>query len=129
MRKWIIPIMVVCFFSVAVSSPVEAGDRSRHRWQGIAIGAASTLLLQHVFSQPVAVEAGYYAPAPRRDYRYGYAPGPFCPPGQYRNRHYRESRGPVGYWESVWIPGHYDAYGKYVDGHYERYYISQQRYD
>jgi len=46
-------IMALLINSLAVS-PAAAGNRSRHRWQGIAIGAASMVLLNHLIGVPPA---------------------------------------------------------------------------
>jgi len=128
MKKWMIPAMLISFLSLSVLSPAEAGERSRHRWQGIAIGAASYMVLDHLFNRPAGYgysQPAYVYPAPTVIYEYRPAPPPCYPPEtrHYRKQYYSERQMESGYWESVWIPGHYDRSGRYIDGHYERYYV------
>lgn len=76
MKRWITGFSVLVCMSLLVSSALHAGDRSDHRWQGIAIGVGSLLLLDHLVGFD-RVSAGYgYAPA-YRDYGYrdGYGYG------------------------------------------------------
>jgi hypothetical protein len=102
MKKWILPLAILVVFSAAAVTPAEAGDKSHYRWQGIAIGVASTVLLDHLVhhphvSAPVAYGARPYAYQnnryDRRDrYDYGYRRD-----DGYRYRHgyregYRDSR-------------------------------------
>ncbi len=66
MKKWILPLAVLVVFSAVAATPAAAGEKSRHRWQGIAIGVASTVLLDHLVhhphvSAPVAHGARPYA--------------------------------------------------------------------
>jgi hypothetical protein len=125
MKKLLIPIMVFSLLCIAFIPPVEAGEKSRHRWQGIAIGAASFVFLDHLAN---------HSAGPARSVSYGPAPGAYgsrldsprhCAPGagHRKNKLRRQS-----HWESVWIPGHYDNSGRYIDGHHERYNISSGRY-
>lgn len=128
MKKWFAVLLVLVLSTLAFTVSSEAGDRSRHRWQGIAIGAASFMVLDHIFNHAGGpVQTVYAAPPPVvYEYRY-YDNGPrhFCPPGHAKRPYYREERwAPEGHWESVWIPGYYDSCGRYVDGHYERFYVA-----
>ncbi len=69
MKKWMLPLAILLIFSVAAVTAVEAGDKSRHRWQGIAIGVASTVLLDHLVHHPhVSAPVAYGA----RPYAYRY---------------------------------------------------------
>ncbi len=133
MKKWIIPAILISFLSFSVFSPAEAGEKSRHRWQGIAIGAASYMVLDHLINYPRGyygyTQPAYVYPAPTVVYEYHVerpASPPCSPPGHsghYRKQYYSERQMESGYWESVWIPGHYGRSGRYIDGHYERYYV------
>lgn len=130
MKKWIIPAILISFLGLSVISQAEAGDKSRHRWQGAAIGVASYLLLDQLFSHPSGTayaQPTYVSPPPRVVYEYRYVQpvySPCSPPGHSRRQYGQERhRMERGYWESVWIPGHYSRSGRYIDGHYERYYV------
>ncbi len=125
MKKLLIPIMVLSLLCITFISPVEAGEKSRHRWQGIAIGAASFLFLDHLANHSTGpARSVSYGPAPGA-YGHRLAPPRYCAPGtsHRKNMWRRQSR-----WESVWIPGHYDHHGRYIDGHNERYNVSGGRY-
>ncbi len=125
MKKLFVSLMILSFSSIAFIPPVDAGEKSRHRWQGIAIGAASFLFLDHLAN---------HAAGPARSVSYGTAPKAYrhrleaprrCAPGtgHRKDKWKRQNR-----WESAWIPGHYDSSGRYIDGHYERYNVSGGRY-
>jgi len=103
--------MSVLLVGVMFVSPATAGDRSRHRWQGVAIGAASMLLLNRLISTPPA----YGQPACRPAAGYtSVAPSP----GHYEKRWIPQQR-----WRRFWVPGHYDGYGRYIEGHYVQDYV------
>ena len=111
----------VCMVLVLAVPRAEAGDRSRHRWQGIAIGVASTILLDHLMRPGLATVE--YGPAPGP--AYGGGPRAWERP----RRGYGPRPGPCsGRWERVWIPGHYDGFGKFIEGHYESYWVDGPRY-
>ena len=117
-------ILATACLALWVAVPrAEAGDKSRHRWQGIAIGVASTILLDHLMN-PGPAAADYRRPvAPRPSY--GYGPPAWDGP---RLRERRRPCPPPGHWERVWIPDHYDSFGKFVEGHYESYWVGGPGY-
>ncbi len=108
MKRTTVFLMAAFLVGLMVVSPATAGDRSRHRWQGVAIGAASMLLLNHLISVPPA----YGQPVCRTTARYVEVPPP---PGHYEKRWVPRER-----WERFWVPGHYNRHGRYIEGHYEQ---------
>ncbi|NOY52302.1 MAG: hypothetical protein GXP58_01625 [Deltaproteobacteria bacterium] len=101
-------LIMALFITTLAVSPATAGNRSRHRWQGVAIGAASMFLLNHLIGAPPA----YGRPACRTTVRYVEVPPP---PGHYEKRWVPRER-----WERFWVPGHYTRRGRYIEGHYEQ---------
>ncbi len=124
MKKWMLPLAILVVFSAALVTPAEAGDKSRYRWQGIAIGVGSTILLDHLLHHPhggASVAYGVPSVAYRYDRYDRYDDG-------YRYRHgyrdgYRDSRKDTRrYWRHK--RKHFDrpgyGYGRYYGPRYGR---------
>lgn len=108
MKKTII-FWVIAAMGLALSvQPAAAGDKQRHRWEGVAIGVGAAILghaLMHSSDDPYCDN--------RVEVYHHYA----CAPTHHRS----------GYWESrrvwvapecekVWNPGHYTPHGRWVSG-------------
>jgi hypothetical protein len=123
MKRWTILFMVLLLTCMVAVTSAQAGEKSRHRWQGIAIGAATVLFLDQMAHRSYAVPQGtYYAPPsvyPSRSYygysyyRYGYSP--YSRYGHDRG-HYLHNRG-YGYGHSHFrhAPLHRDRF-RHRDG-------------
>ena len=114
--KYVLVLLIaVVFLILTVASPAMAGSKSRHRWQGIAIGFGAALLGQALLDQPQApteYEGSVYRSKGHR------------PHGRYRHRHQQH-----GHWEyrkiwvaptykKIWNAGHYNRRGRWVKGHW-----------
>jgi hypothetical protein len=98
-------ILVVTAATFATASPAWAGSRSRHVWQGVAIGLGAAVLGQALFQAHHHAHA--CAPPPPAPV---YAPPPPPPSGHWESR--RSWVPPVR--ERVWNPGHYTPRGRWV---------------
>jgi len=107
---------IIFSFIVIASSPSYAGCRQRYRWEGIGIALGSMALLGTLYSWTHPHFAAPAAPACPPAPRYYSPPPRTWVPGHWEIT--RERR--AGYWERVWVSGHYDRYGRWVTGHYIR---------
>lgn len=116
-KKLISMILVLTLVSLFAINSVEAGSKTRHRWQGAGIALGAVLLgglvahqiAAHAYTQPPQV---VYSPPPEPRW---YPPAPEYIPG-----HWEIAREWVPEtWERVWVPGHYDRWRNWVAGHYE----------
>lgn len=111
MKRWAV-IALVAVMSLTLSSVSFAGDRTRGRWEGFAIGLGA-VTLYNLFGH------GYFSPV--------------IPPNRVHVRHVYHHppvvHEPSGHWEirrewipetreRVWVPGRYEN-GYWVKGHYE----------
>ena len=112
--KKIIILSIVMIFFLSLSAPsAYAGSKQRHRWQGVAIGAAAA-----IFGHAIA-----------NSYRHDSSPERVvvidreCHRPRYSDHHHR------GHWEiretwvaprceRVWNPAHYNEYNQWVPGRY-----------
>ena len=107
MKKLLVLLMVIIFYTTLFANPVLAGSAQYYRWEGIAIGLGAAILGSALINsaqpdQVTVVHETYYEPAPPRVYH------EYCAP-------HRVWVPPV--YEKVWNPGHYE-YGRWVHGQY-----------
>jgi len=136
-KAFIITVAAIICISFSVS-PVFAGSKQRHRWEGVAIGVGATLLglpvlAAHAIPAPHSVEVNFRAPDRRDQCR---KPRPRRERGHWETR--RIWVRPVC--EKVWNPGHYNRRHEWVPGQWitiekrpgywttERYWVSDRRY-
>ncbi|MBS3756180.1 MAG: hypothetical protein KGY56_10835 [Desulfobacterales bacterium] len=116
MKKIFISLfVVVCLVSFA-STPAFAGDKQRHRWEGVAIGVGAAIL-GHAILSSARDDGAARVTVSHRDYR----------DRHHRDRCSRAPRHSRGHWvvqktwvppicERTWNPGHYTRHGRWVPG-------------
>ncbi|MCJ7704238.1 MAG: hypothetical protein MUO28_01725, partial [Desulfobacterales bacterium] len=117
MRKKLgITILILALVSLFTITPAEAGSKTRHRWQGVAIALGAVALgglLAHQIYANTPPPVAYFPPPPLPSPQ----PEPYYyrPPAEYIPGHLETVREWVpGTWERVWVPGHYDRWGNWV---------------
>jgi len=105
MKKPAIILIIVILGLSLTTTPVWAGSKQRHRWQGAAIGIGA-VLLGHAILHPRS-----HAPA--------YPQGVYQPPPKPRHGHWKFRK----VWvpptcRTVWNPEHYNGHGEWVPGQY-----------
>lgn len=113
LTRLLVPLMILVFGTTLLAPPALAGNKQRHRWEGVAIGVGAAIL-GHAIIQSHRAEPQHpvvYAP-PQPIYRHYPGPGP-------RHGHWESRRiwVPPSY-ETVWNPGHYNPKGHWVPGHW-----------
>ena len=108
---FILFISVLCISFLA--SPVWAGSKQRHRWEGVAIGMGAAILGGALLNGLSCAPAPRYRP-PQPRYR---PPQPrYHSPGHWETRkiwiHPEMKR--------IWHEGYYNRHGYWVPGHWER---------
>ena len=107
--KWMMTLMALVIGIVVVASPVSAGSKQRHRWEGVAIGVGAAILGHALYQHHHNAMSAPTAPAPsyRRD----------IPPQHHGHWEWQDSWVSPTY-EKVWNPGHYNRKGRWVPGHW-----------
>lgn len=107
----IILIAAVLGITMAFSSAL-AGNKQRHRWEGVAIGVGAAIL-GHAIYQAHKVESqpqGVYVQNRTAFHRHGH---------QRRHGHWEWQKTWVPpCYDKVWNPGHYNRRGHWVPGHW-----------
>jgi hypothetical protein len=112
--KYVFVILISVVFLIAtLAPPALAGSKSRHRWQGFAIGVGTAIIGQALLHH-------HYANTRQERFVYPHEGGPQVE-GYRKDRHghweYRRVWVPPTY-TKVWNPGHYDPRGHWVPGHW-----------
>ena len=140
MKKQLTIILTTILAFTLITAPAFAGSKQRHRWEGVAIGAAAATLLAPALLAPsivaphVRVNANvsnvkhrenrpprYRDHRPARERKYTST--------QYRDHRPNKRQRGRGHWEArkvwvdpiveqVWNPGHYNKRNRWVPGHY-----------
>jgi hypothetical protein len=115
MKKAAISLFVAAALLMLAASPASAGDKQRHRWEGVAIGVGAAILGHAILSDFRDRECR--APEPVHVYKRGRWHRHPGPPPTYSRGHWEIRKvwvPPVC--EKVWNPGHYDRCGDWVPG-------------
>lgn len=116
--KKIFILSLSAIFLLSLAAPAFAGDKQRHRWQGVAIGMGAAILGHTILERSRNQPPPQHVVVERYPCRESYSPPQsYCPPP-------RQAR---GYWETrrvwvepqcerVWNPAHYNRYGEWVPG-------------
>lgn len=114
MKKIFISLFVAVCLVTFMRVPAFAGDKQRHRWEGVAIGVGAAIL-GHALLSSCMEPAPVRVTVIHKD-RHHRA----CPPPRHHSRArlevHRAWIPPVC--ERVWNPGHYNRYGSWVPGHW-----------
>ena len=122
MKKILVSLLVAVCLVAFTSAAALAGDKQRHRWQGVAIGVGAAILGHAILSNTLdpcpdrgAVvrynDRHHYRPD-RHDSRWRHEP----PPRHSRSRWKVERHWVPPVCERVYNPGHYDRRGRWVAG-------------
>ena len=114
MKKIFISLLVAVCLVAFITVPAFAGDKQRHRWEGVAIGVGAAILGHALLSNCVDPSPARVTVIHKnRHHR-------VCPPARY---HHKERWEVHRVWvppvcERVWNPGHYNRHGIWVSGHW-----------
>jgi len=103
MKKFLVLIVVFIMLAVVSVPDVIAGNKQRHRWEGIGIGVGSLIILDQIFRN----NRGDHRQEPcdsNRGYRFG------------RPAYHSQQVWIPAVRERVWYPAHYDQLGRWVRG-------------
>ena len=112
-KKLLIGMVIALFATTSVTSSALAGNKQRHRWEGVAIGVGAAILGHAIYQshkaehQPQVVYVD-----PERTYWDNPDPKP-----HHGHWEWQETWVSPTY-ERVWNPGHYDRKGHWVAGHW-----------
>lgn len=129
MKKIISSLLMMACLLAFVSTPAAAGDKQRHRWEGVAIGVGAALLGHAVLDSYRDRDCDWdrgrgrdwdrtCRPERVRVYKHD-GRHPPAPMPRYSRGHWEMRKvwvPPVS--ERVWNPGHYSRHGHWVSGHW-----------
>ena len=111
MKKIFISLFAAVCLLTFISAPALAGDKQRHRWEGVAIGVGAAILGHAILSNAYD-RSPEQVTVIHRDSHYRH-----CPPPRYHRGRWEVQKvwvPPVC--EEIWNPGHYDRCGNWVSG-------------
>ena len=119
MKKIFVSLLMTACLLAFVSAPAAAGDKQRHRWEGVAIGVGAALLGHAILDDYRDRDRGWdrsCRPERVRVYKHDGCHPP-APMPRYSRGHWEMRKvwvPPVH--ERVWNPGHYNRRGNWVSG-------------
>lgn len=105
-------IVVICLVSFA-GTQAFAGDKQRHRWEGVAIGVGAAILGHAILSNHYSAESERVTVIYKDQDRCYYPP-----PRHSRARWEGGKHWVPPVYERVWNPGHFNRHGEWVSGHW-----------
>jgi hypothetical protein len=111
MKKILILLTVTVFSLSLFATPAFAGDKQRHRWQGVAIGLGAAILGNAILNSC----RDSYPPERVAVVEHNVCCRPCTPPRDCGHWEVRRAWVPP-VCERVWNPGHYNIYNQWVPG-------------
>ncbi len=116
MKKILVSLFVAVCLVTFTSASALAGDKQRHRWEGVAIGVGAAILGHAIFSNSWDARPDHVTVIQRNRHR-----------DRHHDRHNSFNRHSRSHWEvqrhwvppvcqRVYNPGHYDRRGRWVPG-------------